>query len=108
MDSREPDRARDAFTPDDRATRIDSESDAYWRNHFATRDYYDQNYAYEDYEPAYHYGAWARAQFVDEAWTPDLDEKLGRSWQERKGPSRLGWNQARHAARDAWERSHRR
>jgi hypothetical protein len=75
--------------------------DAFWRAHFADRDYVDESRGYEYYRPAYRYGWESRAQHGDrdfEAVAPELE----RDWDPDTG---LSWGQARPAIRDAYERA---
>ena len=85
---------------------VDPSEDTYWRESYSSRPYYRDGYSYDDYEPAYRlgYNAWdthsdARRDFDDE-----MDHELRRHYEDRRGRSRLAWDDARHAARDAWER----
>ena len=81
------------------------ESD-YWRQNYPTRPYYSSEYSYEDFEPAYQAG-----------WEMEYAEGDGTSWDEREktaqirwrehlndNQSGMTWEEAREAARDAYER----
>lgn len=87
------------------AERMDPTAEAaYWRNEYASRPYYDRAYQYEDYAPAYVYGDELRATSGMNAW----DENLAREgWDKAKAQSKLAWNKARDAVRDAFDRSDR-
>jgi uncharacterized protein YcfJ len=99
---------RDAWERTDRTHRAYTDTDNYWRSNITGREYHDASLDFDsDYRPAYHYGTWARSTFVDRAWDPSLEDDLGRQWDERKGSSRLTWDRAKHAARDAWNESDR-
>jgi len=79
--------------------------DSHWRDHYAKRPYVPQNARYEDYGPAYRYGATSYARLG----LRDFDEvrsELSSGWEGARGESELQWEQAQHAARDAWERMH--
>ena len=34
----------------------------------------------------------------------EVEPTLARDWESRRGSSRLGWENAKHATRDSWER----
>ena len=91
------------------AERLDPTIEAeYWRTQHTSRPYYDPQYDYEnDYGPAFTYGAVTRAEFSDRRWDADLEDDLRQRWDEAKGSSRLDWENAQEAVRDAWDRSDR-
>jgi len=70
---------------------------SYWENHFADRPYYIPGMNFEDYESAYRYGA---TQCRANAGSDYTDCRDG--WAEARGKSRLTWEQAEPAVRDAW------
>ena len=78
--------------------------DAYWRNEFSNRPYYDDEVGYEEYAPAYRYGWESRARYNDRSWA-EVEPELQRGW-ETTYPSKsdLAWEKARRASRDAWDR----
>jgi hypothetical protein len=99
-----PQQLRDAsaVTPQiDRAKA--AEEDAYWRDNYRFRPYADENVGYDQYRPAYRYGYEARARFVGQRWA-EVERDLERGWREGRGTSRLCWNDARDAVKDAWHR----
>jgi hypothetical protein len=75
----------------------------YWRDAHRRAPYYDSTLTYDDdYAPAYSlgYNSWAMSDGPF-----DLQEaRLSREWERSRGRSRLAWSEARHAARDAWDR----
>ena len=77
--------------------------DAYWRESYATRPYYDKAASYDDYQPAYRYGWESRVRHAGRHWV-DVENDLSRDWDKSKTTSRLSWDQAKHATRDAWDR----
>lgn len=79
------------FNPDAEVT--------YWENHFADCPYYLRGMGFADYAPAYRYGV---AQCHARAAAPYQDLSAG--WPEVKGQSRLTWEQAEPAVRDAYHR----
>ena len=80
-----------------------SEQDRYWQDEFASRPYVPEGASYDDYGPAYRYGAETYPKYRDRTWE-DIEADLERDWDTSRGASRLAWNDARHAARDSFER----
>jgi len=86
------------------ATVVDPDAeDQYWHDHHGRRPYYDSTYAYDDYRPAYGYGVSAYQRYPDREFD-DIEADLHRDWGSARGGSRLEWEHARHATRDAWLR----
>jgi hypothetical protein len=77
--------------------------EAYWRENYASRPYYSNNYTYEDYAPAYRYGWESRTRYPDRDFN-DVEPDLSRDWDRTKAKSRLSWEHAKDATRDAWDR----
>jgi uncharacterized protein YcfJ len=78
--------------------------DAFWRENYATRPYYESGYTYdEDYRPAYEYGWMSRSEHAGTAFH-EVEPHLQSGWTAAKTNSRLGWDKAKHAVRDAWDR----
>ena len=87
------------------AERVDPTAETeYWRTEYATRPYYDRAYSYEDYAPAYRYGDELRASSGMTAWD---DNRAREGWEKVKADSKLGWEKAKDAVRDAFDRSDR-
>jgi len=81
--------------------------DAYWRENYKAREYVDTE-RYEDYQPAYQAGWESCAVNRPQGRTfGQVESDLQREWPKRRGSSSLGWDRARHAARDAWDRVER-
>jgi hypothetical protein len=80
-----------------------SAEDAYWRDNYIHRPYADQTLSYDYYRPAYRYGWESRTRFMNQRWD-QVEKDLARGWRDNRGPSRLGWTDAKQAARDAWLR----
>jgi hypothetical protein len=78
--------------------------EAYWREEYQRRPYVTEGASYDDYGPAYRYGldTYTRrdGRSFDEAETD-----LAAGWTSARRTSRLEWDDARHAARDAWQRA---
>ena len=96
------DAVRDAWERSDRTYRAYDASDRYYEGEFSGADYRDVALCFDDYRPAYRYGTQARGQYRDRQWDDRLERELGDNWEKVKGSSRLGWDKARFAVRDAW------
>jgi uncharacterized protein YcfJ len=77
--------------------------DAFWREEYRNRPYYEQGIAYDEYAPAYRYGWESRGRYSGRKYD-EVESDLGRDWDRFKGKSRLEWERARMATRDAWHR----
>jgi len=76
--------------------------DTYWRDNFNTRPYAAGS-NYDQYGPAYMYGASAYEKYPGRSFD-DVEPELGTGWSASRGRSSLEWDNARHATRDAWQR----
>jgi hypothetical protein len=77
--------------------------DAYWRDNYSSRPYVTQGSSYDEYAPAYKYGADSYAKYPDRSFD-DVEPDLSRDWGTARGKSSLEWERAKHASRDAWHR----
>jgi hypothetical protein len=77
--------------------------DAYWRTNYSSRPYVQSGSSYDDYGPAYRYGAESYGRYQGRSFD-ELDSDLERGWSTARGRSSLEWQNAKHAARDAWQR----
>jgi uncharacterized protein YcfJ len=93
---------RDAWDRSDRTYRAYDSTDNYWKTQHTSADYFDRNLTFDDYRPAYRYGTFARSRYGDRAWDTSLENDLSRDWDRHKGSSRLTWDKAKLAVRDAW------
>jgi hypothetical protein len=80
----------------------DREEDEYWQAHYMSRPYVLRGTSYDDYGPAYRYGAHARRRYPARSFD-EVEPDLARGWDEARGASGLEWADALPAARDAWE-----
>lgn len=79
--------------------------EAYWRAEYSNADYYKEGYEFDrDLHPAYAVGYANRARYPADSRFEDHEADLERSWHEVKGESRMAWDDARMASRDAWNR----
>lgn len=77
--------------------------DAYWRDEYQNRPYYDPKLPYDEYGPAYRYGWEARQRTRDQRFD-DVEPELEKGWTKARANSGLSWDRARNATRDAWDR----
>jgi len=80
--------------------------DAYWRENYSSRPYFEQNLAYEDYQPAYRTGFEGYTRYRGKRFD-EIEADLQRDYARVRGKSRLQWEKAKAAARDAWHRVER-
>jgi len=79
--------------------------EAFWRNEYKNRPYYNQAYTFEDdYAPAYMYGYEVRANNPTSRYDELSEEELRGGWDRAKAKSRLKYEEARQAMRDSWDR----
>ena len=76
--------------------------DAYWRDQYASRPYYDPALSYDDYRPAYEHG-WASRTRYPESSFEKAEDSLKRDWESTKHHADLTWERAKLASRDAWD-----
>jgi hypothetical protein len=75
----------------------------YWRDQHQHQAYFDSVIAYDSYAPAYRFGIEAYSTYVGRNFD-EIEAQLGEQWNEARGTSRLAWDTARLATRDAYER----
>lgn len=84
------------------ATGIDSEAeDAYWQKQYRHEPYYESEYAFDDYGPAYRLG-WQL--YSPHQSFESVEKIMSDEWAEGRGSSNLEWHQAREAAKAGWTR----
>lgn len=78
--------------------------DEFWRKNWSDRKYIDGGFTYDqDWGAAYRYGVDAYTRYPDRSYD-EIEEDLSAGWADARGESRLDWDRARHATRDAWQR----
>jgi hypothetical protein len=78
--------------------------DEYWRLEFPTRTYAaGSKFGWDDYEPAFRLG-YQRYPDCHGRSFDEVEPEFAQRWPEARGESRLEWDEARHAVRDAYER----
>ena len=93
---------RNAWDRTDRTFRTYQTTDSTWRDQHKTREYYDKSLDYDrDYRPAYRYGTYLRSQNPKRTWESSENE-FASGWDRMKGDSRLTWEKAKLATKDAW------
>lgn len=75
----------------------------YWRENFGARTYVERGSSYDDYGPAYGFGVSSYGRYPGRRFD-DVEAEMAGDWTTGRGTSTLGWDRARHAARDAWDR----
>lgn len=79
--------------------------EAYWREAYRREPYVRPDFDYEDYGPAYRVGYTAPVR--RQGGFEELETDLKNDFQQVRGRSRLGWEEAREATRAAWRRATR-
>ncbi|MGC3984282.1 MAG: hypothetical protein QM777_05890 [Pseudorhodoferax sp.] len=79
-----------------------AEEEKYWRSNHGSRPY-ASGASYDDYGPAYLYGADAYGRYPGRSFD-EAEPELRDGWAASRGASTLEWSHARHASRDAWQR----
>ena len=77
--------------------------EAYWRENYSSRPYVTKGATYDEYGPAYRYGVDAYGRYEGRSFE-QAEPELMRNWDRTKGTSKLTWENAKHATRDAWQR----
>lgn len=77
--------------------------DAYWKENYRTRPYYEAAVPYDEYQPAYRYGWESRAKSGNRTFD-EAESDLARNWEAAKAKSKLTWDKAKFATKDAWNR----
>ena len=86
------------------AERVDpTAEDAYWKQAYSSRPYYDAAWSYDDYSPAYQYALNSYERYPGKSFD-EIEADLGQGWDQARGSSRLTWDRAKEATRDAWHR----
>jgi len=79
--------------------------DAYWRNEYPRREYYQEHVGYETVQPAFQHGWESRARHADRIWDQAQDD-IRREWESKHAERMPGtWEDAQRPIRDAWDRA---
>lgn len=106
---RAPDAGENPFASHSDKPNVDHEAEeAYWREHFAEKDYTDANRPFSDYRPAYRTASDLFSVFYGTGRPYDeIESHLKTHYETNRGESDVEWDEARHAVRDAWRRLER-
>jgi hypothetical protein len=74
----------------------------YWRNAYQDEAYFNSDYDFYDYGPAYALGYMGPARFGGKF--EQAAPYFNKEWEDVKGTSRLNWDIARMAIRAAWDK----
>ena len=86
------------------APKVDpANEELYWREHYASEPYFEANFSFEDYLPAWRVGWEGRSKYPGRKFE-DVEEDLKAEFHWSRGQSRLLWEQAKAAVRAAFER----
>jgi hypothetical protein len=77
--------------------------DTWLRENFHSRHYAEHGDTFEDFHPAYRYGAMAEAKYGDSG-IDLMDERLRQDWEASK-ESNMPWTKAKGAVKDAYDRT---
>ena len=85
-----------------------SVEDIYWRQAHIREPYYRKDFTYDDYGPAYRTGYEGAGRYHGQSRRfDDVEPELRGDYERLKGKSRLAWEDAKAAARAAWDRVER-
>jgi len=79
----------------------------YWAKTYTTEPYYNSKYQYDDYAPAYRYGAQMRndVRYRNSDWS-DVEDALHTDWDARYGADGVAtWDKVKAAVRHGWDRA---
>jgi len=77
--------------------------DAYWKDEYLHRPYAEASLSYDNFERAYRTGYEGYAKYAGKSFD-EVEPELKRDYEKAQEASDLGWDKAKHPARDAWER----
>jgi hypothetical protein len=77
--------------------------EAYWKENFPDESYLDGDTPYPMYQPAFRTGYEGRGQYPGKTFE-EVEAELQRDYENSRGESTLGWEEARPATRAAWDR----
>ncbi len=79
--------------------------DAFWATEYRNTPYFEDQYDYADYAPAYRagYEGFGQHGLLGSDYA-DVEPQLQQHYEQTRGSSKLGWDKATAASRDAWNR----
>ncbi|MES2661425.1 MAG: hypothetical protein V4689_22585 [Verrucomicrobiota bacterium] len=75
----------------------------YWQKQYRNEPYFESEYTFEDYGPAYQLG-WQH--YSPHATFETAEERLSALWAQGRSKSQLDWGKAREAAKASWQKVH--
>ncbi len=79
--------------------------DDYWRDNYSSRPYIHNDLTYNDYQPAYRMGYEGYQRYSGKGRSyNEVESDLQRDYETNHHDSRLGWDNAKYAVQDAWNR----
>lgn len=93
---------RDSWDRADQTYSTYEDSDRYFASRFDSAGYRGGDETFDDYRPAYRYGTQSRTRYSDRDWDDTLENELKEGWEKTKGSSRLTWERAKAAVKDAF------
>lgn len=77
---------------------------AYWKNNYPSRPYYNSSRDYTYYEPAYRYGVDMYNRNQGKSYDELSQSDLSNGWMNARGKSSADWSDVQMATRDAYNR----
>jgi hypothetical protein len=77
--------------------------EAYWRENYKDRPYFEAGREYDYYSPAYRFGYEARDRYTGKNWN-DIESDLQRDWDRYEHRGQSTWESIKSAVKDAWDR----
>lgn len=75
----------------------------YWRENYNSRPYVKEDDTYENYAPAYRTGYEGYNRYAENPKTyEEVEPELKANYEQNYGTTGVGWDKAKHAARDAY------
>ena len=96
------DAVRDSWHRAERTYSTYEQSDRHFASSFEKAGYRAGDESFDDYRPAYRYGTQSRTRYQGRDWDDGLEHELKQGWDKTKGDSRLAWERAKVAVKDAF------
>lgn len=93
---------RESWDRADRTYSTYEDSDRYFAPRFENAGYRSGDETFDDYRPAYRYGTQSRTLYSDRDWDDRMEADLKQGWERAKGSSRLTWERAKAAVKEAF------
>lgn len=85
-----------------------TEEEAYWKDNYRNEPYYQENHTWDDYDQGYRVGYEGYGKYGQKRASFDnYEAEFRQDYEKNRGNSKLTWDQARLAARAAWDRHDR-